>query len=208
MGTSNQERFMKPIVWRTACAAVLSGALILANGCGKSDSATTAGASSSSSASGSASAVSPMDKKAQAAVMAEIQKRFIKSADGWITARTSGAPTAPDHYLREFKQIAIHGSGPDDLSESDKLNGFEWSGDVSFEKTPIREAGDPGIVLEATANVMAQRPRGQWSQWVDYELQPIHVQKVKGQWQVNTDTLLLSGEMPTANDFAKAGVKQ
>ena len=149
-----------------------------------------------------------MDKEAQAAVMAEIQKRYTKSGDGWITARTSGAPIAPDHYLRELKQIAIHGSGPDDLSDSDKLNGVEWAGDVSFEKTPIREAGDPGIVAEASGNVMAQRPRGQWSQWIDYDLQPIHVQKVKGQWHVDTDTFLLSGEMPAANDFAKAGVKQ
>jgi hypothetical protein len=35
----------------------------------------------------------------------------------------------------------------------------------------------------------------------------LHVQKVKGRWQIPQDTWLLRGSIPGAQDFANAGVK-
>ncbi len=81
-----------------------------------------------------------------------------------------------------------------DLTESDRMNGLEWAGQVSFKQAPCREAGDPGIMLDGT-------------QWVDFQPDPVQVQKAKGSWQINPDTWLLRGTMPGAEDFTKAGVK-
>jgi len=33
------------------------------------------------------------------------------------------------------------------LDDSDKMNGVEWAGNVSFKKTPCREMGDAGPVM-------------------------------------------------------------
>jgi hypothetical protein len=48
------------------------------------------------------------------------------------------------------------------------------------------------------------RRRGRWTQWVDFQPDPVRIQKVKGQWQVNEDTWLLRGTLLTAEDFANA----
>ena len=93
-----------------------------------------------------------------------------------------------------------------DLSQSDRMNGFEWAGEVQFWRTPVREAGESGFVMEGV-NLNVMRRRGAWSQWIDYTPRPIQVQKVKGKWEVHEDTTLLHGRIPTPADYAKAGVK-
>jgi hypothetical protein len=139
--------------------------------------------------------------------MAEIQKHWVKNADGWVSAMTTGSAYAADHYLRQFKDITVDSVQSYDLSDSDKMNGYEWAGEVDFKQVPCREAGDTGIVLEGIANVTVNRQPGAWSQWIDFTPMPVKVQKVKGAWQVNGDTLLLRGAVPTPADFAHAGVK-
>ena len=94
-----------------------------------------------------------------------------------------------------------------ELSESDRMNGFDWAGQVSFKQAPRREAGDSGIMLDGMAGTSIYRQRGRWTQWVDFQPEPVQVQKVKGNWQINPDTWLLRGTSPGAEDFAKAGVK-
>jgi len=174
------------------------------SGCGKSD-------SSNSAATGGAGAspqVSGVDLDAQNAAMAQINKFWVKHSDGYITARSTGSPAAPENYLREIRDLIVTGVQPDTLSDSDKMNGIEWSGQVSFKSTPVREAGDPGIVLEGLGNNNYSRQHGQWSQWDDYQPDPIRLQKTKGQWQVVGDTWLLRGTLPTAQDFSNAGITQ
>lgn len=151
--------------------------------------------------------VSGLEKDARDTAITEIQKRWKKDGDGWTTARVSGSPYAPDRFLRQVREITVEGVRSYDLSDSDRLNGFEWAGEVTFKKGPAREAGDPGVAFDGMADITLNRRRGAWTQWVDFQPEAIRVQKVKGQWQTNDDTWLLRGKMPTPADYANAGVK-
>lgn len=147
------------------------------------------------------------ERMAKEAVLAEVMNHWVKGADGWITARTTGSPLAPIKFLRQFREFTITSVRQEILSESDKLNGLEWAGEVSFKKAPCREAGEPGILLDGVMGANLTRQRGKWSRWVDFQPEPVRVQKVMGEWQVNQDTWLLRGQIPGAQDFANAGVK-
>ncbi|HTL61419.1 MAG TPA: hypothetical protein VL261_07205, partial [Nitrospira sp.] len=114
---------------------------------------------------------------------------------------------APVEFLRQFREIAVDGVRLYDLSDSDRLNGFEWAGEVRFKQAPCREAGEPGLLLDGLVGLNMVRQRGRWSQWVEFEPEAVRVQKVKGRWQINEDTWMLRGRVPNAQDFAKAGVK-
>ena len=166
-------------------------------GCSKSDSADSGGA---------AGQASGMEREAQDAALAEVKKHWSKGPEGWITARNTGSSFAAIEFLRQVREITVEGVREYDLSESDRLNGFEWAGEVSFKQTPCREAGEPGVLLDGLVGVNTFRQRGRWTQWVEFQPEAVHVQKVKGQWQVHQDTWLLRGRVPGAQDFAKAGV--
>jgi len=184
-----------------AARAFLFMAIALA-GCDKSSS------SSSSSSSGSGgSASSGPEREARDAVMAEIQKHWAKSADGWTTAVNEGSSFASIQFLRQCKDIAIEEVEPFELSESDKLNGFEWAGEVKFKKAPYREAGEQGVILAGMGPMMIMRRPGAWTQWVDFQPISARVQKQKGKWLVEQDTFMMRGRVPTVADYAKAGVK-
>ena len=64
---------------------------------GKSNSAGSGG-------SGGSGQASDMEPGAQDAAVAEVKKHWIKTAEGWITARTSGTSFAPDHFLRQLRR--------------------------------------------------------------------------------------------------------
>jgi hypothetical protein len=158
-------------------------------------------------ASGGAGKASVTERAAQDAALAEVKKHWSKAADGWITARNSGTSFAPVRFVREMRDLTVEGVRSADLTESDRMNGFEWAGEVKFKQAPCREAGDQGILLDGLADVTVFRQRGQWTQWVDFQPEPVQVQRVKGNWQVHQDTWLLRGSIPGAEDFANAGVK-
>lgn len=149
----------------------------------------------------------PSEKAAQENAMAEVKKHWTRQSEGWITARDSGTSFASVRFLRQCRDLIADGVRTDDLTEADKMNGFEWSGEVRFKQTPCREAGDQGVLLDGMANVTVFRQRGRWTQWVDFTPEPLHLQKVKGLWQIPQDTWLLRGRLPQAEDFANAGVK-
>jgi hypothetical protein len=180
-------------------AVAVGFAMVLgAPGCSKSDSADSGGA---------AAQVSGMEREAQDAALAEVMKHWIKGPEGWMTARNTGTSFASVQFLRQFREITVEGVREYDLSESDRLNGFEWAGEVSFKQAACREAGEPGILLDgdpAGRNIFRQR--GRWTQWVEFQPESVPVQKVKGKWQVQQDTWLLRGRVPGAQDLAMAGV--
>lgn len=181
---------------------VTIGALLLATaGCTKS--------SSGDSGSAGSNQASGLDREAQDAAMGEVQKHWAKAPDGWTTARISGSAFAPDRYLRQMRQINVRGVQSSPLSDSDKLNGLEWAGEVTFDPAPCREAGDAGLLLEGMSNagLSVNRQKGQWTQWVDFQPEAIRLQKVKGQWQAQQDTWLLRGAVPQPSDYQNAGVK-
>jgi hypothetical protein len=187
--------------------------VLLAMGCSKSDTSAAksdaAAANSGGSMGSAANTSSALDEQAKAAALAEVQRHWAKRSDGWVTARVSGSAYAPDRYVRQLRDLAVAGVESFELGESDKMNGFEWAGQVTFRSVPCREAGDPGILLDGMSNlgIGAQRRRGRWSQWVDFQPGALHVQKVKGKWQIPPDQWLISGNAPTAQDFANAGVQ-
>jgi hypothetical protein len=170
-------------------------------GCGKSDASKTAASDSAG------PAASGVELEAQNAAMAEIQKHWTKAADGWITARESGSPTAPDHFLRQIREIQIDSITADPLTDSDHLNNVDWSGQITFKPLACREAGDPGMLLDGLADISPTRQHGQWTAWAQYQPELLRLQKVKGQWQVSDDTWILRGTIPTAGDYQRAGVK-
>lgn len=182
---------------------LLAAAISIGSGCRKSGGDDSGG----SGGGGGGGTFSGKDAEARDAAMAEIAKHCAKGPDGWTTAKMSGTSFAAIHYLRQYRELTVEGVNSNDLSDSDRLNGFEWAGEVSFKKTPCREAGEQGVVLEGMANVTVMRARGAWSQWIDYQPESLHVQKVKGQWQVQPDNPLLTGKTPGPQDYASAGVK-
>jgi len=186
----------KSIFWGIAAGLAIA---LGSPGCNRSDSADTGG--------GVAGQVSGMEREAQDAAVAEVTKHWIKGPEGWVTARNTGSSFAAIEFLRQVREITVEGVREYDLSESDRLNGFEWAGEVSFKQTPCREVGEPGIMLDGLVGGNYFRQRGRWTQWVDFQPEAVHVQKVKGQWQVHQDTWLLRGRVPEAQDFAKAGVR-
>lgn len=155
--------------------------------------------------------VSGIEREAQNAVLAEVAKHCRKGPDGsWITLATAGSPYAPEHFYRQFREIAVNKVESSDLSEADRMNGFEWAGEVEFKRTPCREIGDPGM---SSVLGMTERQRGEWTQWVDFQPTSVPVQKVKGKWQVTPHTgllegdPLLSGALPPASVFSTASAK-
>jgi hypothetical protein len=161
----------------------------------------------SASSAGASRQTSGLEKEAEEAALAQVRKHWNESGEGWVTVRTLGSAYAPEHLLRQCRELSVEGVRSADLSESDRMNGLEWAGEVSFKKTPCREVGDPGIMLDGVMGTNIVRQRGRWTQWVDFQPDAVRMQKVKGHWQVNEDTWLLRGTLPTAEDFANAGVK-
>jgi hypothetical protein len=190
--------------------AFLLATAVAAMGCHK-DKSEAADAKSDNTASGggggSGAKVSDFAGEAKAAALAEIGRHWAKGPDGWTTARSNGTSFAPDNLLRQYRDLAVDGVNAFDLGDSDRLNGIEWAGEVTFKSSPAREAGDPGVAFEGLAGLSVNRQRGKWTQWVDYQADAVRVQKVKGQWHVSQDNNLLRGKLPTGADFAQAGVK-
>jgi hypothetical protein len=180
-------------------------ALVLCSCDGESDSG---GASDGDAPGGSTAKLSAEEKQAQDAVLAEIQKRWVRSADGWITALDSGNNYTPIPYLRQAREINVSGVEAWDLSEADKANGFEWTGEVSLKPSVFREVGEIGFVLDGMAQPIVDRHKGQWSQWIDYAPEAVQVQKRAEKWQVDTDTFMMRGTIPTDENFATAGVSR
>jgi hypothetical protein len=189
---------MNRIVRFYLAVSMLAAVIFGIAGCGKSTTTGDAGA---------AHQTSGLEKAAQENALAEIKKHWIKQPEGWITARDSGTSFAPIRFLRQCRELSVEGVRSDDLSEADRMNGFEWTGEVKFKETPCREAGEQGVLLDGMAGITIFRQRGRWTQWVDFTPEPLKLQRVKGQWQIPQDTWLLRGKLPGAEDFATAGVK-
>ncbi|MFZ0886590.1 MAG: hypothetical protein WAN14_24525 [Candidatus Acidiferrales bacterium] len=171
-------------------------------GCGHPTSDTSDGAEDD------ATGLSSADREAQAAVMAELQRHWAKGPDGWTTAIISGSPYAPDHFLRQCRALVVQELKPQDLSEADKQNGFEWVGRAIFKSTICREGGgQAGLVLDGMSNVVVNKQSGRWSQWVDFTPGPLRFEKDKGRWQFHWDSTYLRGTLPGPQDFATAGVR-
>ena len=149
----------------------------------------------------------PIEAEAQKAALTAISRHWVEGPDGWTTARTEGSPYAPEHFLRQAHEFHVDGMVEHGLSDADKLNGLEWAGRVEFKKVSCREAGDPGMLMDAIGDVNAERVRGRWTQWAGIQPDPIQVSKQRGQWPVVADTWLLRGTIPSSGDYANAGVK-
>ena len=182
----------------TALAAFALAALLGPSGCGHA---------SSDGGSDEIPGLTSADREAQSAAMAELHRHWNQGPDGWTTAIVSGSPYAPDHFLRQCRALAIKEMEPQDLTASDKLNGFEWVGRANLKLTSCREAGGQGgMVLDGMSNTEVSKQRGRWSEWVDFTPGPMRFAKQKGVWQFQWDGSYLRGTLPGPQDFASAGV--
>jgi hypothetical protein len=158
----------------------------------------------------SSESLSPADREARDAAMAELQRHWVKGADGWTTSVTTGTSYAPDHFLRQYRELVIESVNSQDLTQSDRLNGFEWIGNATLKRTVCREAGgQPTFVLDGMAEsqqAYAEKQRG-LSRWVDYTPGPLRFEKQKGRWRFERDGSYLRGQPPSAGDYASAGVR-
>ncbi|MFI5058343.1 MAG: hypothetical protein ACHQLQ_09155 [Candidatus Acidiferrales bacterium] len=190
-------------VLRSKLFVALALAMVLGStGCGNSS-------SNGSGDSGSSSAGhSRADREAQSAALAELQRHWLRTADGWTAAEVTGSAYAPEHFIRQYRALTMDEVHPAELSEGDKLNGIEWEGEVTFKPTVCREAGgDGGMVLDGMGSFGPNRQRGRWTEWVDFTPGPMRFQKVKGQWQFKWDGSYLRGTLPGPQDYANAGVR-
>jgi len=162
----------------------------------------------SSSSGGLFASLSGANGQAQSALMAELQQHWLKRPDGWTTAVVSGSAYAPEHYLRQCKDLAVQELQAAPVSEADKLNGLTWEGKATFKATVCREAGgDGGMVLDGMGSFGPTRHVGQWSQWVDFTPGPLPFQESKAGWEFSYDGSYLRGTLPGPQDFASAGVQ-
>ena len=144
--------------------------------------------------------VSGVEKEACDMATAEIGKHWAKQPDGWTTELREGTDFAPIIFIRQVRSLAVERVKTYELSAADRMNGFEWAGEVWFSKGPAREEGVQGFTLGMAGTIV--RP-GQWSQWVDYQPLALRVQRVKGKWEVDPNSSLLEGkQLPGAADVA------
>jgi hypothetical protein len=121
--------------------------------------------------------------------------------------------TSTQHFLRQYREITPVGVDADEVGAADRLNGFEWAGEVSFKESPAREAGDSGLafthdLLPLAVGVFVYRAKGGgWAQWVDLQPRSVRIVKLHGVWKVRKGSSLLSGQPPTPEDFQRAGVR-
>ena len=190
-------------VFHTTPFVTLALAMALGlTGCGRSSSG------GSEESGGSSAHLSSVDRDAQSAALAELQRHWLKRSDGWTTAVVSGSAYAPEHFLRQCRALTVQELQPAEVSEADKLNGLEWEGQATFRPTSCREAGGGGgMVLDGMGSFGPNRQRGQWSQWVDFTPGPLRFQKGKGGWEFRWDGTYLRGTLPGPQDFANAGVQ-
>lgn len=171
-------------------------------GCGNSSS------NSSGDTGGSSAGHSRADREAQSAALAELQRHWIRTPDGWTAAEVTGSAYAPEHFIRQYRALTMDEVHPAELSEGDKLNGIEWEGEVTFKPTVCREAGgDGGMVLDGMGSFGPNRQRGRWTEWVDFTPGPMRFHKIKGRWEFKWDGSYLRGTLPGPQDYANAGVR-
>jgi hypothetical protein len=161
-----------------------------------------------------AARLSKPETEAMDLVVAELASHYLKTPDGWTTAVSESINppfTSTMHFLRQFRELAPDGVDADEVGAADRLNGFEWVGEVSFKETPAREAGDPGQAfmhgLEPLAFVFVNRAQGRWTRWVDIQPRSVRVWKLNGVWKVPKGSSLLSGQPATPEDFQRAAVR-
>jgi hypothetical protein len=192
-------------VLRTTPFVALALAMVLGStgsGCGNSSS------DGSGDSGGSSAGHSRADREAQSAALAELQRHWLKTPEGWTAAEVTGSAYAPEHFIRQYRALTMDEVHPAELSEGDKLNGIEWEGEVTFKRTVCREAGgDGGMVLDGTGSFGPNRQRSRWTEWVDFTPGPMRFHKIKGRWEFKWDGSYLRGTLPGPQDYANAGVR-
>ena len=171
-----------------AVIAVLSSLFFA--GCHKTPVGDTANPDSSVAAKDAGSISGQGDGEAVAFLRQELEKRWLKTPDGWLSeypAKTyiaTGQRAGPESFYRQIKELKFDVE-PDDLTESDKLNGIQFRGECRFSHAPKRIYGDPNAFGPL-----------RWSDWTPSN-ESVRVQKRNGQWSASDGLgYLMSGTKP------------
>ncbi len=179
--------------------AVMQVGMILGGAMEGGPNASAAGQSSGSSrgsSSDSSTSTNPLQREAEAFVKAELAKRWLQNGDVW----TSEIPLIQRYMDGRREKIGsyyLQMRAPrytvdfSEVGETDKLHGLEYIGSVDFESSvPKRSYGAPD-------EYTGQPGEKQWSQWGEVGYQSITINKRSGEWILDTDDLLVTGEKPT-----------
>jgi hypothetical protein len=178
--------------------------LLFAIGCGKKDAGGSDAKASASPPSDARAAATPSDSnagqenpEAVAALNEELARRWLRTPDGWISeypAKTNvftGERAGPESYYRQIKELKFNVE-PNELSESDKLNGVQFMGLCKFTDAPMRIFGDPNAFGP---------PR--WSEWKP-STEAVRVEKRGGHWLfAGVMGYLVAGTKPSAGTVAQ-----
>jgi hypothetical protein len=176
--------------------------LALLSGCKDKDSTSNksgaaANATSSNAAADPTSISGEGDAEAVKAMNEELAKRWTKTQDGWVSEYPSktyiatGERAGPESFYRQIKELKFQVQ-PDEISEADKLNGFQFQGTCQFNPSSVRTYNDPNAFGP---------PR--WSDWHTVQ-GTVHIDKRKGQWLFSgIQGYLVNGTKPDAGTLSK-----
>jgi len=181
--------------------AWLLAALLVVAGCGKSGS----GGASASGGSGAAPSENGNlygtgDPDAVNAVYAELTQRWVQTPDGWVSEFpqhvyiATGQRADAASFYRQIKELKFD-IQQNDLSDADKLNGYEYNGYVQFRGSPIRTYDDPNSMVS-----------NQWTSWTQSDeggAPSFKVYKQNGKWTCDGDCYLIEGTQPSQDTIAQ-----
>jgi len=139
-----------------------------------------------------------LDREAYDFMAAKIDQHWLKTADGWTTQyeklNLAGEvmPGQPDALYWQLRNISfsVH---PRTLSETQRLNGSDYRGEVSFASTSTRNFNLKDVGLG---------PVG-WAPWEDYVIGTIAIERRNGKWIIS-ETDLFTWIKPKADELAAA----
>jgi hypothetical protein len=178
--------------------------LLFAVGCGKKDASGSDAKTSASPAANAGAAASSSDSgagqenpEAVAALNEELARRWLRTPDGWISeypAKTNvftGERSGPESYYRQIKELKFNVE-PNELSDSDKLNGVQFMGLCKFTEAPMRIYGDPNAFGPP-----------HWSEWTP-GTEIVRIEKKGGHWLfAGVMGYVVSGTKPNAATVAQ-----
>jgi hypothetical protein len=185
---------MATIATFTACSGESNDQSTGASGTGGSSNQSGTGGG----ASGAGVQLTGLDREAHDFMAAKIDQHWLKTADGWTTQyeklNLAGEvmPGQPDALYWQLRNISfsVH---PRTVSESQRLNGSDYRGEVSFASTSTRNFNLKDVGLG---------PVG-WAPWEDYVIGTIAIERRNGKW-ITSETDLFTWIKPKADELAAA----
>lgn len=127
-----------------------------------------------------------MEDQAQDLAKADFQKYWTHCGDAWFSHHT--APEKTFWSTDQFDYVEQRGVDirvvSNDISEADRMNGFQWSGQVIFSGTVYRLHFPPGL---SKPLMESAPPKPGWSDWINgrWAIPMYSLTKQNGNWKID-----------------------